>query len=935
MTKSKTPVRDKYYHLAKESGFRARSAFKLLQLNRQYGLLDRATRVVDLCAAPGGWLQVCAQAMPKTPERQIVGVDLLPIKPIPNVVTIQSDITTAECRRLVNHQFQNREVDVVLCDGAPNVGSAYEKDALVQAELALHALRFATNHLRRGGSFVTKVFRSADYNALMWVLQQFFRHVEATKPPSSRNVSAEVFVVCRDYLKPDRIDPRLLDGKHVFESATLEKPLSGDDKPLTVDALFRSIAGRKRFREGYDEEKQGATLFKATSASDFVTSSDPVKILVETNVLRFDPENELDMLLAKHPSTTKEIRLLCDDIKVLGKPEFKQLIKWRRGVEKVLIKQDQTNSSSSSNKEENSMTTIEYSKLDDNDDDTNNQQVEMELVDTANSLESRRKREEKRRRKDHRKLQRKKDLGLVNEYAIDVTEQNLPFSLASIGVQSATDSRLDSIRDVSGNGNDNISSSSEDSSNDGDNEDADVDDEKTNYSDILEKQLDADYERFIRNKEIFEPMTVAERRRRQTAERSAKRKKKALEEMTEQDFNRLLEEEKRAAWEKGLKAKMERKKENGGGGSSSLLDDSDDDDNDDDNDDLDDDDDASHDNRNTTTTTDRWFSQPVFENLIPLPSELTDKAKRAERRKKLEVKKQFKEEKKRQEKAKLFGNDGNLDTLEFVPANNNNKRVKMDSNENYVNEHIDDVNERERDEQTRELIRKGMGKVLKQSSNNNNLVSSNHQGIVMVPANTKIDTVLGPGMEYDSDAYDSDERAEHLALGSLLAKKSTRDEVLDGGYNRYAFNDPPNLPAWFAEDESKHNRPNLPVTKEMIESVKARFKDLAAQPIKKVAEARARKKKRALVKLEAAKSQAAKIAQEPDISARSKMKMIEKAYAQGVSGVKKPGKVYVVAGKGKVSGGKGGKVAFVDKRLKKDKKAAKRRAKKNHGGKRR
>ena len=108
------------------------------------------------------WLQVCAKAMPARSERQIIGVDLLPIKPLKGVVTFQADITTQHCRQLVRHELKGGQADLVLCDGAPNVGSDYSKDAFVQAELALCALKVATDHLKAGGSFVTKVFRSGN-----------------------------------------------------------------------------------------------------------------------------------------------------------------------------------------------------------------------------------------------------------------------------------------------------------------------------------------------------------------------------------------------------------------------------------------------------------------------------------------------------------------------------------------------------------------------------------------------------------------------------------------------------------------------------------------------------------------------------------------------------------------------------------------------------
>ncbi|KAL1740567.1 FtsJ-like methyltransferase-domain-containing protein, partial [Schizophyllum fasciatum] len=322
---------DKYYKLAKEQGYRARSAFKLIQLNKKYNFLETARCCIDLCAAPGGWLQVASKHMPN--NSVIVGVDLVPIKPIPRVVTFAADITTTHCRNLLRGELKDWKADVVLHDGAPNVGTAWIQDAYTQSELVLMSLKLAVEFLVKGGTFVTKVFRSTDYNNLIWVFSQLFGKVEATKPPSSRNVSAEIFVVCREFHAPKHIDPKFLDPKHVFKDLAASVP--GEDKGSNSNNVQANVfqpEKKRRKRDGYADGDY--TLFRTASASDLIRGPDPIAVLGSVNQITFTTDEEKEWLTLD--ITKPDIKANCDDLKVLGKGDFKTILKWRTALREDL-----------------------------------------------------------------------------------------------------------------------------------------------------------------------------------------------------------------------------------------------------------------------------------------------------------------------------------------------------------------------------------------------------------------------------------------------------------------------------------------------------------------------------------------------------------------------------------------------------------------------
>jgi len=324
--KEKSKARlDKYYYLAKEHGYRSRAAFKLIQLNQKYDFLNKAVCVVDLCAAPGGWLQVANKYMPLNSVK--VGVDLVPIKNITGCVSLQADITAPKCLTMIKREIKHVKADVVLHDGAPNVGAEWTKDAYTQSELVLSALKMATQLLRSGGTFVTKIFRSKDYATLISVLKKLFRKVDATKPKASRATSAEIFVVCTGYTAPKVVEPQLLDPKVVFND-------SGLDSKDVVSSL-KQLLEQKKHRSGYAEGDKGF-VYEKTKLTDFVNSVNPFQTLKRATELVIDEQAK--QWISK-VATPDEITSICKDVKVIGKREISILLKWRTKLLHTLAKE--------------------------------------------------------------------------------------------------------------------------------------------------------------------------------------------------------------------------------------------------------------------------------------------------------------------------------------------------------------------------------------------------------------------------------------------------------------------------------------------------------------------------------------------------------------------------------------------------------------------
>jgi len=184
---------DPYFQQAKAAGYRARSAYKLIQIQQKFHVLARGQSILDLGAAPGSWSQVAVKT-----ARRVVAVDLQAIEPIPGVTTIEGDMTTAEIQGQML-EAAGGPVDVVLSDAAPNTTGIRLRDHAFSVALVHAALDIARRALKPGGHLVAKVFEGEDLPQLIRDLRQSFATVKPFYPEATRREGYEVFVVCKGF----------------------------------------------------------------------------------------------------------------------------------------------------------------------------------------------------------------------------------------------------------------------------------------------------------------------------------------------------------------------------------------------------------------------------------------------------------------------------------------------------------------------------------------------------------------------------------------------------------------------------------------------------------------------------------------------------------------------------------------------------------------
>lgn len=189
-----------FYQKAKQVGYRARSAFKLQQIQKKFHLLPKDGLVVDLGAAPGGWSQV-AQELVGT-NGIVIGVDLSFIRPLKNIRFLQGDVTKPETIERIKELTRGRNADVVISDMSPDISGNYSVDQARSAWLCDCALHTAQHLLRPGGHFLCKIFEGEDTPSFLKTVQQQFLVVKTFSPEASRKSSSEVYIIAKSFKNP-------------------------------------------------------------------------------------------------------------------------------------------------------------------------------------------------------------------------------------------------------------------------------------------------------------------------------------------------------------------------------------------------------------------------------------------------------------------------------------------------------------------------------------------------------------------------------------------------------------------------------------------------------------------------------------------------------------------------------------------------------------
>ena len=185
--------RDIYVRMSQVDGYRARSAYKLIEIEEKFKIFKNGNSIIDLGASPGSWSQYVSKTVK---SGRLVSIDLKEIEEIDNTIIIKGDFTEMKSKDKIKSLFK-KKVDVVLSDMAVNTTGIKDIDAIYTGELAIEAMNFSQEMLVKEGRFVSKIFLGSSFNEIVALGKKIFKEVKVFKPKSSRKESKESFIICK------------------------------------------------------------------------------------------------------------------------------------------------------------------------------------------------------------------------------------------------------------------------------------------------------------------------------------------------------------------------------------------------------------------------------------------------------------------------------------------------------------------------------------------------------------------------------------------------------------------------------------------------------------------------------------------------------------------------------------------------------------------
>ena len=196
----KEKKKEHFYKEAKRVGYRARSAFKLQQIQNRFHLIPKAGVIIDLGAAPGGWSQVAKELVGT--DGIVIGIDLSSIKPLEGIQFLQGDVTKTETLEQIKTLMNGKNADVILSDMSPDISGNYSIDQARSAWLCECALLAVKQILQPGGHFICKIFEGEDTKAFIEKVKLQFMVVKTFSPEASRKSSSEVYIIAKSFKNP-------------------------------------------------------------------------------------------------------------------------------------------------------------------------------------------------------------------------------------------------------------------------------------------------------------------------------------------------------------------------------------------------------------------------------------------------------------------------------------------------------------------------------------------------------------------------------------------------------------------------------------------------------------------------------------------------------------------------------------------------------------